>query len=50
MRESQFDCCALGWGRISPASFGSLFQSVLDVSQERRLIGAHYTTEKNILS
>ncbi|MBL7975202.1 MAG: class I SAM-dependent DNA methyltransferase, partial [Candidatus Kapabacteria bacterium] len=36
------------WGKISPAIFGSLFQSVLDPTQRRNL-GAHYTSEKNIL-
>jgi len=40
---SQFD-----WSPISPAIFGSLFQSVMDKA-ERRKAGAHYTTEKNIL-
>src|SRR3712207_6823284 len=33
---------------ISPAIFGSLFQSVMKPA-ERRAQGAHYTTEKNIL-
>jgi hypothetical protein len=53
MRETLLDCCGLDWGRISPAIFGSLFQSVMGGTQEgkqrRRQIGAHYTTEKNIL-
>jgi very-short-patch-repair endonuclease len=48
MREALLDCCALDWSRISPAIFGSLFQSVMDKS-ERRNLGAHYTTETNIL-
>lgn len=48
MREALLDCCALDWSRISPAIFGSLFQSVMNV-QERRNLGAHYTTETNIL-
>ncbi len=48
MREALLDCCALDWSRISPAIFGSLFQSVMD-STERRNLGAHYTTESNIL-
>ena len=42
------ECCALDWSRISPAIFGALFQSVMD-QQKRRHLGAHYTTEKNIL-
>jgi hypothetical protein len=48
MRDLLLDCCALDWGRISPAIFGALFQSVMD-QQKRRHLGAHYTTEKNIL-
>ena len=36
------------WSEISPAIFGSLFQSVMD-KDKRRAQGAHYTTEKNIL-
>ncbi len=48
MRQLLLDCCALDWSRISPAIFGSLFQSVMD-SQLRRNLGAHYTTESNIL-
>lgn len=47
-RETLLECCALDWGRISPAVFGSLFQSVMD-KDARRQLGAHYTTEKNIL-
>ena len=34
--------------RISPAVFGSLFQSVME-PRERRQIGAHYTSERDIL-
>ena len=30
MRKLLLDCCALDWGKISPAIFGSLFQSVMD--------------------
>ena len=48
MRELLLDSAALDWGRISPAVFGSLFQSVMDV-EERRTLGAHYTSEENIL-
>ncbi len=36
------------WSRISPAIFGALFQSVMD-PDHRRAVGAHYTTEQNIL-
>jgi len=48
MRETLLDCCALDWSRISPAIFGSLFQSIMD-PQSRREAGAHYTREANIL-
>jgi len=48
MRELLLHSAALDWGRISPAVFGSLFQSVMDVEQ-RRTLGAHYTSEENIL-
>lgn len=48
MRQILLDCSELDWGNISPAIFGSLFQSVMD-EKERRNLGAHYTSEKNIL-
>ncbi|MDO8311543.1 MAG: N-6 DNA methylase, partial [Sideroxyarcus sp.] len=48
MRNQLLDCCALDWSRVSPAIFGSLFQSVMD-DKLRRNIGAHYTSEANIL-
>lgn len=48
MRETLISACYFNWGRISPAIFGSLFQSVMD-KEKRRGIGAHYTSEKNIL-
>ena len=48
MRESLLQCCALDWGRISPAIFGALFQSIMD-KEARRNLGAHYTSEENIL-
>lgn len=48
MRTILLDCCKLDWGKISPAIFGSLFQSVMD-SSARRNLGAHYTSEKNIM-
>ncbi len=48
MRQSLLDCCGLDWSRISPAIFGSLFQSIMD-KRARRNLGAHYTSEKNIL-
>ena len=48
MRRILIDCSYLDWGKISPAIFGSMFQSVMD-PEKRRNIGAHYTSEKNIL-
>ena len=48
MRKTLLDCCGLDWGKISPAIFGSLFQSVMD-EKARRNLGAHYTSESNIL-
>ncbi|MFT4241749.1 MAG: hypothetical protein QM569_05655 [Acidovorax sp.] len=48
MREALLDACALDWSAISPAIFGSLFQSIMD-AKARRNLGAHYTSEENIL-
>ncbi|MAL08166.1 MAG: SAM-dependent methyltransferase [Maricaulis sp.] len=48
MRDSLLEISAFHWEKISPAIFGSLFQSVMN-AKERRKSGAHYTTEKNIM-
>jgi type II restriction/modification system DNA methylase subunit YeeA len=48
MREILLECSSLDWGKISPAIFGSMFQSVMN-PEERRNLGAHYTSESNIL-
>lgn len=48
MRKILIESCYLDWGQISPAIFGSLFQSVMK-PDERRNLGAHYTSEKNIM-
>jgi hypothetical protein len=48
MRQILLECCYLNWSLISPAIFGSMFQSVMN-PEERRNLGAHYTSEKNIL-
>ena len=48
MRSKLLDACNFNWSKISPAIFGSLFQSVMNPKQRRKQ-GAHYTTEKNIL-
>ncbi len=48
MRKALLECCYIDWSKISPAIFGSMFQSVMN-PKERRNLGAHYTSEKNIL-
>lgn len=48
MRKIILDSATLDWGFISPAIFGSIFQGVMN-PEERREIGAHYTSEENIL-
>ncbi len=48
MRELLIEACMFNWSEISPAIFGSLFQSVKS-SKARRQLGEHYTTEINIL-
>lgn len=47
MHSILLEASGLDWGKISPAIFGSLFQSVMN-PKERRNLGAHYTSEKNI--
>ena len=48
MRNALLGCTRKDWSRISPAIFGSLFQSIME-PKERRQIGAHYTSERDIL-
>ncbi|MEA2110990.1 MAG: DNA methyltransferase [Campylobacterota bacterium] len=48
MRNTLLECCYIDWSKISPAIFGSLFQSIMD-KEHRRNLGAHYTSEANIL-
>lgn len=48
MREVLLAACSLDWSKISPAIFGSMFQGVMDV-EARHALGAHYTSETNIL-
>ncbi len=48
MREQLLEACALDWSAISPAIFGAMFQSISD-GKARRSLGAHYTSEENIL-
>jgi len=47
-REALIEACTFDWGQISPAVFGSMFQTVKS-TKERRELGEHYTTEANIL-
>ena len=48
MRKVLLECCDFDWTQISPAIFGAMFQGVMS-PQERRELGAHYTSEVNIL-
>ncbi len=48
MREQLLQCCAFDWSQISPAIFGAMFQAATN-QIHRRHLGAHYTSEKNIL-
>ncbi len=58
LRNKMLDCAVLDWSGISPAIFGAMFQGVLehehtertkDRKGARRELGAHYTSETNIL-
>lgn len=48
MRKLLLECCDFDWSYISPAIFGAMFQGVMD-KEKRREMGAHYTSEENIL-
>lgn len=48
MRQMLIDASIFDWGEVSPAIFGSLFESVID-KVTRRKQGAHYTPEEAIL-
>lgn len=48
VRAAMIEACHFDWSRISPAIFGSMFQNVM-LPSERRMLGAHYTSEQNIL-
>ena len=48
LREALIAAADFDWSVISPAIFGALFQSVMN-PDARRAVGAHYTTEQNIL-
>ena len=48
MRDALLKCAYFNWTKVSPALFGSLFQTVMLPAAQRQG-GAHYTSEKNIL-
>lgn len=48
MRDRLLECANFDWTYVSPAVFGAMFQGVMN-AVERRNLGAHYTSEKNIL-
>ncbi len=48
MRRALLDACRFDWTEISPAIFGTLFQSVME-PEEQRIKGSHYTSEANVL-
>jgi hypothetical protein len=48
MRNALLACTRFDWSKISPAVFGSLFQAVME-PKERRQMGGHYTSERDIL-
>ncbi len=48
MRHALIKAMRFGWAQISPAVFGSLFQSVKS-KELRRELGEHYTPEKTIM-
>ena len=48
MRRLLIKACEYNWSKVSPAIFGSMFQSVMDKTR-RRSEGAHYTSEENIM-
>lgn len=47
-RRALLRCTKFDWSAISPAIFGSLFQAVME-PKARRQLGAHYTSERDIL-
>jgi type I restriction-modification system DNA methylase subunit len=56
LRTRLLECAVLDWSAISPAIFGAMFQGVLEAHEPdekrqstRRELGAHYTSERNIL-
>lgn len=48
LRIRLIDACKVDWAQVSPAIFGAMFQGVM-ADDQRHDIGAHYTSESNIL-
>lgn len=48
LREALLKPTEVDWSKVSPAIFGSMFQGVMS-DVERHDLGAHYTSEQNIL-
>ena len=48
IRDILLKVSELNWSKISPVIFGSMFEGAMDPT-ERHNLGAHYTSEKNIL-
>ena len=47
-RDGLLEASATDWSKVSPAIFGSMFQSVRD-AKTRRAMGEHYTSEEDVL-
>ena len=48
MRSLLIEAGDYDWAKVSPAIFGNMFQTVMD-QDARKEVGAHYTSEENIL-
>ncbi|MDR0298856.1 MAG: N-6 DNA methylase [Streptococcaceae bacterium] len=48
IRDNLLEISTLNWRNISPVIFGSMFEGAMD-KEKRHNLGAHYTSEKNIL-
>ncbi|MEG1486869.1 DNA methyltransferase [Lactococcus sp.] len=48
IRDNLLEISELDWRKISPVIFGSMFEGAMDKTK-RHALGAHYTSEKNIM-
>lgn len=48
MRTALMAAASYDWARISPATFGAMFQTIKS-KEDRRALGEHYTSQQNIL-